>query len=48
MAILRPSGEFDTSYARDMALIRRPWQWGLLLVSVLALYTLPRWGRRPL
>jgi branched-chain amino acid transport system permease protein len=44
MAILRPSGEFDTSYARDMATIRRPWQWGMLFVSVLALYTLPLYG----
>ena len=41
MAILRPAGEFDTSYARDMTTIRRPWQWWLLLGFVLALYTLP-------
>lgn len=41
MAILRPAGEFDTSYASDMATIRRPWQWGLLFVFILALYTLP-------
>jgi branched-chain amino acid transport system permease protein len=41
MAILRPAGEFDTSYASDMATIRRPWQWCLLLVFLLALFTLP-------
>jgi branched-chain amino acid transport system permease protein len=48
MAILRPSGEFDTSYARDMATIRRPWQWGLLLVSILVFYTLPLYGSQGL
>jgi branched-chain amino acid transport system permease protein len=41
MAILRPAGEFDTSYARDMATIRRPWQWWLLFAFILALYALP-------
>ena len=44
MAILRPAGEFDASYARDMATIRRPWQWGLLLAFTAALYTLPFYG----
>ncbi|HSR47836.1 MAG TPA: branched-chain amino acid ABC transporter permease [Anaerolineales bacterium] len=41
MAIPRPAGEFDTSYARDWTTIRRPWQWGLLIVSLAALYALP-------
>ena len=41
MAVIRPAGEFDTSYAADMATIRRRWQWGLLLASILALFTLP-------
>jgi len=41
MAILRPAGEFDTSYASDMETIRRRWQWVLLVVFLLALYTLP-------
>jgi len=41
MAVIRPAGEFDASYARDMATIRQPWQWGLLLAFMLALYTLP-------
>ena len=41
MAVLRPAGEFDTSYARDLATIRRPWQWGLLAATLVALYTLP-------
>jgi branched-chain amino acid transport system permease protein len=41
MAILRPAGEFDTSYAYDMATIRQPWQWWLLLAFIAALYTSP-------
>jgi branched-chain amino acid transport system permease protein len=41
MAVLRPAGEFDTSYAHDMATIRRPWQWWLLFAFILALYALP-------
>jgi branched-chain amino acid transport system permease protein len=48
MAILRPAGEFDTSYARDMATIRRPWQWGLLFAFIAALYTLPFYGSQSL
>ena len=46
MAILRPAGEFDTSYAYDMATIRRGWQWGLLALSILALYTMPLYASR--
>jgi len=41
MAILRPAGEYDTSYASDMATIRQGWQWGLLIAFIIALYTLP-------
>jgi branched-chain amino acid transport system permease protein len=41
MTILRPAGEFDTSYASDMTTIRQRWQWWLLIVFILALYTLP-------
>jgi branched-chain amino acid transport system permease protein len=41
MAVIRPAGEFDTSYASDMSTIRQPWQWGLLFAFLLALYTLP-------
>ncbi len=46
MAILRPSGEFDTSYARDMVLIRQRWQWVLLFAFLIALYTLPLYARQ--
>ena len=41
MGVHRPAGEFDTSYAYDMATIRQRWQWWLLFVFILALYTLP-------
>jgi len=41
MAVRRPAGEFDTSYAYDMTTIRRPWQWWLLLAFIAALYPLP-------
>jgi len=41
MAIQRPAGEFDYSYAYDMSTIRQRWQWALLLLFLAALYTLP-------
>ncbi len=41
MAVLRPAGEFDTTYAYDMATIRQRWQWWLLIAFILALYALP-------
>lgn len=41
MAVLRPAGEFDQSYAYDMATIRRRWQWVGLAVLLAGLYTLP-------
>jgi branched-chain amino acid transport system permease protein len=44
MAVLRPAGEFDTSYARDMATIRRGWQWLLLFAFLLGLYALPAYA----
>jgi branched-chain amino acid transport system permease protein len=48
MAVLRPAGEFDTSYAEDMATIRRKWQWALLVVFIIALYTLPFYASQSL
>jgi branched-chain amino acid transport system permease protein len=48
MAVLRPAGEFDTSYAEDMATIRRKWQWVLLFVFIVALYTLPFYASQSL
>jgi branched-chain amino acid transport system permease protein len=44
MAVLRPAGEFDQSYAHDMATIRRRWQWLALALLLAGLYTLPLYG----
>lgn len=44
MAVLRPSGDFDVSYRQDMALIRYPWHWGLILAAILVAATAPLWG----
>jgi branched-chain amino acid transport system permease protein len=44
VAIPRPAGDFDTSYAHDMATIRQPWQWWLLIVFLVALYSLPAYA----
>lgn len=44
MAVLRPAGDFDRTYQQDMSVIRKPWQWGLLLLVILALYAMPFWG----
>jgi branched-chain amino acid transport system permease protein len=41
VAVLRPAGEFDVTYAEDMATIRQPWQWLLLLAFLGALFCLP-------
>lgn len=44
MAVLRPSGDFDRSYEQDMAVIRAPWQWALLFISIIAVATSPYWA----
>ena len=44
MAVIRPLGDFDRSYQKDMAYLRKPWQWVLLLVTVGLMATLPYWG----
>ena len=44
MAMLRPAGDFDRSYEQDMALLRQPWHYWLLGISLLAAFTLPLWG----
>ncbi len=48
MAVLRPAGEFDESYAYDMATIRRPWQWVLLFAFLAGLYALPLFASQSL
>jgi branched-chain amino acid transport system permease protein len=44
MAVMRPSGDFDRSYQQDIAYMRKPWHWVLLLVSVGVMATTPYWG----
>ena len=44
MAVLRPAGDFDRSYEQDMAIIRRPWQWVVLGISLVILFWAPQWG----
>ena len=44
MGVLRPAGDFDRTYEQDMAIIRKPWQWVLLALSILFVLILPRVG----
>lgn len=44
MAVLRPAGEFDQSYAYDMATMRRRWQWLALAGFLALLYALPAYA----
>ena len=44
MAVLRPAGDFDRSYEQDMAILRKPWQWVLLGLSLVVLFWAPQWG----
>jgi branched-chain amino acid transport system permease protein len=44
MAVMRPAGDFDRSYQEDKSIIRKPWQWGLLIATIAAVVTCPYWG----
>lgn len=41
MAVLRPSGDFDRSYEQDMAVLRKRWQYLVLLAFLILLFALP-------
>jgi len=41
---MRPTGTYDTSYARDMAIVRTPLQWGLLAVFFASLIAFPHFS----
>jgi branched-chain amino acid transport system permease protein len=41
---MRPTGTYDTSYAKDMAFVRTPLQWGLLAVSFAFLIAFPHFS----
>lgn len=46
MSILRPAGDFDTTYAHDLKTIRQPWQWVIFVMFILALYSLPSYANQ--
>lgn len=41
MAVLRPAGDFDTTYAKDMAVLRQPWHWVVTILFLTFLFALP-------
>ena len=41
MSVLRPAGDFDRSYEQDMAVVRKRWQYVLLILFLLSLFALP-------
>ncbi|MCA9899041.1 MAG: branched-chain amino acid ABC transporter permease [Ardenticatenaceae bacterium] len=41
MAVLRPAGDFDRSYEQDMAVLRKRWQYVVLIAFLLLLFALP-------
>lgn len=44
MAVLRPAGDFDKSYRQDMAVMRKRWQLLLMILTIVALFTLPAYA----
>ncbi|MCA9939631.1 MAG: branched-chain amino acid ABC transporter permease [Anaerolineales bacterium] len=44
MAVSRPAGDFDRRYEQDMAVLRQRWQYVVLFLCLVALYTLPLYG----
>lgn|SRR5574341_594460 len=44
MAVARPAGDFDRTYQQDMAVLRQPWHWVLLVVALLVIATTPYWA----
>ncbi len=44
MTVLRPAGDFDTSYRQDMSLIRQRYQWMLLAATIIIVALAPYWG----
>lgn len=44
MTVLRPAGDFDRTYQQDMAIVRRRWQWLVLLLFIVVVATVPLWG----
>lgn len=40
----RHCGTFDDTYQKDMAIVRTPFHWGVLIAAVVFFYLLPLWG----
>ncbi len=40
----RPSGTFDDTYQKDMAIVRTPFHWGILIAVSLFFYLFPLWA----
>jgi branched-chain amino acid transport system permease protein len=40
----RPSGTFDETYRQDMAIVRTPFRWSLVILSLVAFFFLPVYG----
>ncbi len=47
MAVLRPAGDFDTSYVHDMSVLRQRWHWVALLLFLVAMFLLPYFASGP-
>lgn len=41
MAVLRPAGDFDRTYEQDMSVVRRRWQYVVLVLFLIAMFALP-------
>ncbi len=48
MAVMRPAGDFDRTYSQDMSVIRRRWQWVVLVVVLILLFALPAFASEAL
>lgn len=44
MAIMRPAGDYDRTYKQDMSVLRRRWQYVVLLLFLLLLFALPSYA----
>ncbi len=44
MTVLRPAGDFDVTYERDVYLVRYGWQWWLLGFTILIVALAPYWA----
>ncbi|MFQ6013900.1 MAG: branched-chain amino acid ABC transporter permease [Anaerolineae bacterium] len=41
MAAIRPAGDFDTTYSKDMAVLRQAWHWVVTILFLFFLFALP-------